>query len=735
MTHFIKLGGLGVIAVVFGIFIFILWQVLPLLQNATVGTETSKALPDGSYQLIGIDEYSELPFAVNQNGAVTFVDLLGQRPHKTVEPGFVPSKNLTSVTYRQNHQHLIYGTEDGQFGIVDIEYKLEFQDETRRVNGALQAGDWYPASEENAPIRKIAYGDGGERKLVAVFQESEGRLEVRAATLSQQQTLFGAGDITVDQFFHLTPQIEGVPRHLLVNENASAVYVGTREGVVYYFRLTSDGLELEQSLKPFEDLNDPGIAKMEFLLGDVTLVFVHPSGANRLFSLYLHEVENQRLLGQTKEFPALPSAGNYFYAHSLRNKAFLVGHGPFVSLRYGTTETTRWEKKLEYKVEHARLSGKYDRILLLDADRNLHLLQLDDPHPEAGLKAFFGKVWYEGASEPSYSWQSTGGSDQFEPKLSLVPLIIGTLKGTLYAMIFSCPVALLAAIYTSQFAAPRLRHIVKPTMEIMASLPSVVLGFLAALWLAPIIDTRIPSLLLIFIGIPISAMALGGFWSSLPIRYRHWIPPGYEFIAFVPILIGIAWLGWSAGPWLEQQLFVVTDPQTATRTADFRLWWPEVTGADFQQRNSLVVGFAMGFAVIPIIFTITEDSLSNVPGTLRSGALALGASRWQTTLRVVLPTAFAGIFSALMIGLGRAVGETMIVVMATGNTPIMDWNIFSGMRTLSANIAVELPEAPHHSTLYRTLFLGGMVLFLMTFLINTLAEMLRQHLREKFKTV
>ena len=169
--------------------------------------------------------------------------------------------------------------------------------------------------------------------------------------------------------------------------------------------------------------------------------------------------------------------------------------------------------------------------------------------------------------------------------------------------------------------------------------------------------------------------------------------------------------------------------------SDFRVWWPEVTGLPFEQRNSVVVGFAMGFAVIPIIFTISEDALSNVPNYLRSASYALGASRWQTAWRVVLPTASAGIFSAVMIGLGRAVGETMIVVMATGNTPIMDLNRFSGMRTLAANIAVELPEAPHHSTLYRALFLGAMLLFILTFAINTVAEITRQKLREKFKTV
>jgi phosphate transport system permease protein len=145
------------------------------------------------------------------------------------------------------------------------------------------------------------------------------------------------------------------------------------------------------------------------------------------------------------------------------------------------------------------------------------------------------------------------------------------------------------------------------------------------------------------------------------------------------------------------------------------------------------VGIAMGFAVIPIIFTISEDSLSNVPRHLSSGSLALGATRWQTAVRVVLPAALPGIFSAVMIGLGRAVGETMIVLMATGNTPTFDWwNPFSGFRTLSATIAVEIPEAPHGGTLYRTLFLGALLLFACTFVVNTAAELVRQRMRRRY---
>ena len=151
----------------------------------------------------------------------------------------------------------------------------------------------------------------------------------------------------------------------------------------------------------------------------------------------------------------------------------------------------------------------------------------------------------------------------------------------------------------------------------------------------------------------------------------------------------------------------------------------------YVQRNTLVVGFAMGFAVIPIIYTIAEDAMSAVPSHLRAASLACGATPWQTAVSIVIPTAMSGVFAAIMIGMGRAVGETMIVVMAAGNTPILDWNVFNGLRALSANIAVELPEAVKDSSLYRMLFLAALVLFAMTFVVNTLAEIVRQRFRKR----
>ena len=151
----------------------------------------------------------------------------------------------------------------------------------------------------------------------------------------------------------------------------------------------------------------------------------------------------------------------------------------------------------------------------------------------------------------------------------------------------------------------------------------------------------------------------------------------------------------------------------------------------YVQRNTLIVSFAMGFAVIPIIYTLADDALSAVPDHLRSASLGCGATLWQTAIWIIIPTALSGVFSAVMIGMGRAVGETMIMVMAAGNTPLMDLNVFDGLRALSANIAVEMPEAPKDGSLYRVLFLTGLVLFAMTFVINTVAELVRLHFRKR----
>ncbi|GAB4165789.1 MAG: hypothetical protein Fur0032_02760 [Terrimicrobiaceae bacterium] len=738
MTWVIRLGGALVITSVLGIFVFIFAQIWPLFAPAGVREIKTLDVPPGDYEILGVDEWGRLPFLLEPDG--DFLTVNAETGEISTHPirfsGANPAK-ITAATFNRREQKLILGTSDGLFCRVALGYRSEGTPGNQTVSISPTADALRPIGVPGLQIDDIAYGDAGTVKMVVALQHDDAGVKVVTAALyKRKRTLMGTGKEELVGTYNLTKLLPAPPKKILVAATGDSVVVTSQGGVVTYLGLNSAGEDFEvwQTFRPFEDLANQEISVSQFLFGDVSLIFGGEGGANRVFSLFYHEGDTRRLFGLTRTFPDLGQTPDYI-ATTLRNKAFFLLGGDLASLRFSTTTSIRWQEKLPYEGVMATISGKYDRLMILDNQSKLHVFDIDDPHPDSGWKALFGKIWYEGADGPQWVWQSTGGSDDFEPKYSIVPLLFGTIKGTVYAMLFAVPIALMAALYTSQFLEPNLRKVIKPTMEIMASLPSVVLGFLAAIYIAPLIERQVPSLLLVAAGLPLAAAIFGGVWSNLPIQVRHWVRPGREWLAFLPLLLVVGGVLWYLGPAFERVAFIAVDPSTGERVADFRYWWPAATGATFDQRNSLVVGFMMGFAVIPIIFTIAEDALSNVPLALRTASMACGASRWQTAFRVVLPTASAGIFSALMIGLGRAVGETMIVVMATGNTPIMEWNVFSGMRTLSANIAVELPEAPHSGTLYRTLFFGALLLFLLTFAINTLAEILRQHLREKFKTI
>jgi phosphate transport system permease protein len=481
-------------------------------------------------------------------------------------------------------------------------------------------------------------------------------------------------------------------------------------------------------------------------------------------------------------------------ATSSRTRTFAaVYDGGWLRVWHATSRRLLAETRLprDVEVRSVTISPKEDAILV-SYDRGHSLFQFRPGHPEVSLSALCLPVWYEGRPGPEHSWQSTGGSDEFEPKLGLWPLVFGTLKGTLYCILFGVPLALLAAIYTSEFLAPRYRNRIKPLVESMASLPSVILGYLAGQVFAPFVESWLTALLLCCLAIPLAwvlcsqVVQLFGqqarlrlerkrLWLagiSLPMgigiaiggaglvdatlfagSFQSWLQPdraeqtsafGGFFLLFLPAAaLAAAWTlgrtGWLASRRAAGILRTAVGGGVAIGLAALASVLLSSLGLDLRgsvvdtyvQRNAVVVGFVMGFAVIPIIYTIAEDALSAVPEHLRAASLGAGATPWQTATRIVLPTAMSGIFSAIMVGLGRAVGETMIVLMAAGNTPVLELNPFSGFRTLSANLAVELPEAVRDSTHYRTLYLAALVLFAMTFLLNSGAELVRQRFRKR----
>jgi len=521
-----------------------------------------------------------------------------------------------------------------------------------------------------------------------------------------------------------TPEIPGEITAVKLDGRAEDLFVATSQGQVLRYDVKDPGApKLMEAVAVTSRPGSP-VTVLGFLLGDRTLIVGDAVGGVSSWQVVPPPNGGEKRLTRTYQF-APHAAPIVAVTASRRDKSFATAdRAGSVHISYGTSGQTL----LSFTDKRRGLAAvvfapKSDALLAADGQGVVAQWQVHNPHPEVTLKTLFGKVWYEGYSQPAWVWQSTGGTDDFESKMSLTPLIFGTIKGTLYALLFAVPMALLAALYVSEFMHPSVKAYVKPVVEIMAALPSVVLGFLAGLWLAPVLEPIVPGLFLIPLVLPIVILIAYCGWRLLPLTFRARFKTGTEAFLLLPVVVFGLWLAFALGSLVE----------TVLMQGNYRGWILSALGLTYDQRNSLVVGVAMGFAVIPIIFTIAEDSLANVPGHLRAGSLALGATRWQTAMRIVLPTGSPGIFSAVMIGLGRAVGETMIVLMATGNTPIMDWNIFSGFRALSANIAVELPEAPDGGTLYRVLFLSAFILFCMTFVLNTVAELVRLRLRKKYR--
>jgi phosphate transport system permease protein len=736
MGRLIRGGGIAVVLAVFGMLAFLVLQVFPLFAGAKVRPVEALNFPAGAVAF-GEDEYGEVPFVCLPDGSLRFQEARTGAEVLAWSPTVAP-RQVTALRSYPRDGLVLLGLSDGSVQEVRVSYRLSYDAAGRRSSEpVVTAAEPWSVGRAGVACRDVWTAKSAAGRFFVVRQSYEGREQLMGLRLTERKGLGGKARITPGQPFPIAEDA-GDFEQVLVPTTADSLLLVRRDGEVRVYQEAGEGFAFLQSFRPFAGAADPKVTAAGLVFGNVSLVVAGAEGQQHVWSLYPQPQPDGRSLrrwGRIHEGEALPAAGQGVYAAE-GNKCYLAAAGGRLRLHNMTTGSLRWEGAMPAAAfRQVAFARNYDRLTALDDAGKLHRWMIEDHHPESSWATYFGKIWYEGATGPAYVWQSSAGSDEFEAKYSLVPLFYGTVKGTFYALLFALPIALTAAVYVSQFLRPEFRQVVKPGMEIMASLPSVVLGFLAGLWLAPLVDPRLISLLCALAALAPAALLAGFLWSRCPQRVRRQVAPGMEFLWLLPFVALCAWLAWQAGPVVEAACFTVRDAATGQPVADFREWWRQSTGLGYDSRNSLVVGFVMGFAVIPIVFTIAEDALSNVPTSLVSGSLALGASRWQTVWRVVIPTAVSGIVSAVMIGFGRAIGETMIVVMATGNTAVMEANPFSGMRTLSANIAVELPEAAIGHTHYRALFLGACCLFLLTFVINTLAEVLRQRLRERYKVV
>lgn len=710
-TGLIAVGGLGVIGAVLLIALYLVYEVLPLFEPARIEQSAGYGLPRvgvGPSLFLGIDEQGQVAMRISEQGRVIFFDLADGAERAVVDLPLGSGVRVVSIGADPVQPGLLaLGLSDGSALLVRQRYRSEYPGGVRVVTPGIE----YPYGavpqrifDQRTPITSIAV-DEGEDELLLLAQSAQGS---RGHFIGAQPASFDLPIKEAVSRFLIAPDHQ----RIIVLDGLGDIAVLLRNGKAFGL-----GDVQWESPRPLADI--------AWLAGGQSLVALERGGgiSQWFFLQQANGGDGGQKLVPVQRFAAGTKPQVHLVAEQGRKGFLAVDEGGSARLFHATAGRELAVQALgNPELAMIALSPRADRMLVETRDGRLLQWAISNPHPEVSLHTLWGEVWYEGYEEPAYRWQSTAADGDFEAKLSLVPLVFGTLKAAFYAMLIATPLALAGAVFTAYFMAPAMRERVKPLVELMEALPTVILGFLAGLWLAPLLERHMISVLLGLLMLPVVTLGVAFAWYCLPAQLSARVPSGWQAALLLPVIALTVWVCYLAAPGVEASAF----------GGDFVGWLTADLGVAFDQRNALVVGIAMGFAVVPTIFSIAEDALFSVPRHLTMGSLALGAQPWQTLVGVVLPTASPGIFSAVMIGFGRAVGETMIVLMATGNTPIMDFNIFEGMRTLAANLAVEVPEAAVDSTHYRVLFLAGLVLFAFTFFVNTAAELLRQRLRSKY---
>ena len=719
----IAVGGLSIIVAILLIFFYLLYEIMPLFKAASIQPWQHQQTSSRAYQnpgqgktwYLALEEQAEIGLRItDQQRAIFFNARTGEIISEQSITGPEAATATSFAVVSEASGIFAIGYDNGQVSIVKHQYTSTYPNDIRMITPSLS----YPLGE--APIKV------GEIKieLLAVSNNEENWTIVAGSNAALTQTNISAEENLFTDELEITSESFSLPRFdfaankLLMLPGDRWLLAAGQQGKIAVFDLQAeDGAKLSQVISATAN----SIKTFALLLGNNALI-IGDSLGNLSQWFLVRDEQNHWELQKIREFQGSSNA-IAVVAMEHRRKGFATIDANGELHLYNTTANRNvLTAQLGNSGAVAIAYSPRSNALLVEQQNTIQLWQVDNEHPDISWAALWEKVWYEGYQEPEYIWQSSASNNDFEPKYSLMPLAFGTLKAAFYAMLLATPLAICGAIYTAYFMAPAMRRKVKPLIELMEALPTVILGFLAGLWLAPFIETNLAGIFLSLLTIPTAILAFGYGWANLPKKLRNLVPQGWDAALLIPVVAIATLVGINGAHFVEALLF----------SGDLRQWLTDEAGIPFDQRNALVVGIAMGFAVIPTIFTITEDAIFSVPKHLSYGSLALGATPWQTLVRVVLPTASPGIFSALMVGMGRAVGETMIVLMATGNTPIMDVNIFEGMRTLAANIAVEMPEAEVASTHYRVLFLAAFSLFLFTFVVNTFAEVIRHRLRKKY---
>jgi phosphate transport system permease protein len=703
----ITLGGLTILLLLAAIVWHLLRVVLPLAQSPDIESQTIWHLPDNHRAIAIGDLDNSQPVWLVNDCALTFGYPSKERvvavPKQLEDVGCQESMKIVTVNreqwlfrYRVDHQVIVEKLNASSTHLSRAligHYSLELSERKPRTYG-LGRDDWTVTVNPQDISLAMKVGKNWE-----VFKLSYSHLNEASVSrdLAVRQSELKGTPIEAEQLVLLPEygQIAGLNTNQLVFYDESGLVLSSHTFDAQVSKISAN----ESQRSVFVEMSSGQLQK--WTVRNEQGHFIYTASAifdvNEEIVSSLYSPNEQSALFLTAE-------NELFFANMIT--------GEILERQALLFDVAEQPKSIDWVKVHR------DKLYIV-SDTSIYSWLFYE-HSPITTQALFSKVWYEGYSQPDYVWQSTPSNNQTEVKFSLVPLIIGSLKSALLAMVVAIPLALGAAIYTAYFSPSLIRNRLKPVIEFLEAIPSVVIGFVAAGWMATVAVEKlffvIATVFLLPFVLWVIALVQFRLTRRLPKKWQR----GSEWFV-VSILFILLYL-------LIELLVPIISQNVAffsSTSAALSHW----------NKSTLVVALALGIAIVPTIYSIAEDAIYEVPIYLRQASFALGATQLQTLKKVVLVAALPSIVSAIILGFSRAFGETILVLMITGNTPIADWDLLVGLRSMTANLAIELPEAEVNSTHYRVLFLTALILFVFTFVINTLAEWIRGNVRRRYRYV
>ncbi|MDF2643632.1 MAG: phosphate transporter permease, partial [Pseudomonas sp.] len=543
---YVLVGGLAVLAAITLIFFFLAYVVVPLFRGAQLTVEPP--LHPAWMQDIGkplvyaLEEQNEAGMRVSEQGVALFFNAhTGEELSRTQLPIPADVTVTASAKDQPGAPLVVLGLSNGQALVFRHTYRVTYPDGNKTITPAIE----FPYG--NTPIVLDPQGRALERVSINANDSSlilagstGGQLNVLQLTSEENMM---TGEVTNEQKRIDLPQMNQAVKALFIDPRQQWLYVINGRAQADVFSLRDRSMNGRYKLSENAETQVTASAQ---LVGGISLIIGDSKGGlaqwfmardedgePRLMQIRTFQMSNSPIIQISSEqrrkgFTALDASGKLGVFHSTAHRTLLI----------------------EQVVDGAGIYAMSPRAntLMVEANGALQPLTLHNPHPEVSWSSMWSKVWYENYDKPAYVWQSTAANSDFEPKMSLAPLTFGTLKAAFYAMLLAAPLAIAAAIYTAYFMAPGMRRKVKPVIELMEAMPTVILGFFAGLFLAPYVEGHLPGIFSLLLLTPLGILGAGFMASRLPEAIRLRIPDGWESAILIPVILLVGWFALYMSP-------------------------------------------------------------------------------------------------------------------------------------------------------------------------------------------